>query len=219
MLHPHTELRLINQVVGFGIVATQFIPKGTITWVLHRFDQIFTPGEFKAMPLLDREIVYKYAYRNQEGNYILCWDHARYINHSFHSNCVSTAYEFELAVRDIYPGEELTDDYGYLNIEEPFDCLPEEGTERRQVMPDDLLYYHEEWDRQLLSAFTQFEQVEQPLAQFLTSEQFAKAQAISRNETKMDSILTCFYPTTPEEHTALLRVLSQKPENDGSVNI
>lgn len=140
MLHPHTELRFINQVVGFGVVATQFIPKGTITWVLHQFDQIFTPEKVKSMPLNDREIIYKYAYPNNEGNYILCWDHARYINHSFRSNCVSTAYEFELAVRDIYPGEELTDDYGYLNIESPFDCLSEEGTERRQVMPDDLFY-------------------------------------------------------------------------------
>ena len=31
------------------------------------------------------------------------------VNHSFKSTCMSTAYDFEIAIRDIYPGEQLTD--------------------------------------------------------------------------------------------------------------
>jgi len=59
-----------------------------------------------------KEILLKYCYRNNKGHFVLCWDISRYVNHSFKSSCVSTAYDFEIAVRDIYPGEELKDDYG-----------------------------------------------------------------------------------------------------------
>ena len=31
MIHPDTELRFINNVVGYGVVAKKLIPKGTIT--------------------------------------------------------------------------------------------------------------------------------------------------------------------------------------------
>lgn len=33
MIHPDTEVRFINPEKGYGLVATKFIPKGTITWV------------------------------------------------------------------------------------------------------------------------------------------------------------------------------------------
>ena len=51
-----------------------------------------------------QDILDFYAYRNASGNYILCWDHARFVNHSFNSNCLTTAYDFEIAIRDIQPG-------------------------------------------------------------------------------------------------------------------
>ena len=76
----------------------------------------------------------------------MCWDVAKYINHSFRSNCLSTAYNFEIAIRDIQIDEELTDDYGYLNLSESF--TPEdEGTKRKIVEPDDILKHYKEWDR------------------------------------------------------------------------
>jgi hypothetical protein len=31
MIHPHSELRLINDAIGQGVVATKFIPRGAIT--------------------------------------------------------------------------------------------------------------------------------------------------------------------------------------------
>ena len=111
----------------------------------------------------------KYAYRNQFGHYIICWDSGKYVNHSFNSNCVSTAYDFELAVRDIEPGEELTDDYGYLNVTHPFDCLPEHGSQRTRVYPDDLLNYYYIWDAKLIDAFQSFLSVDQPLNWFITN--------------------------------------------------
>jgi len=33
MIHPDTEVRFINDEIGYGVVAKKLIPKGTITWV------------------------------------------------------------------------------------------------------------------------------------------------------------------------------------------
>ena len=193
MLHPATELRFISDDVGYGVVATQRIPKGTITWVLDDLDRTFTPKEVDAMPVIYRKILDRYSFRDNRGNCILCWDHARFVNHSFRSNCISTAYDFELAVRDIEPGEELTDDYGYLNIDEPFEALPEKGTRRKAVMPDDLPRYYKQWDRQLVSAFRKLETVPQPLMQLLKPAIAKKARAIANGQDEMDSILSLYW--------------------------
>jgi uncharacterized protein len=194
MIHPHTELRFISDQIGYGLVATRLIPKGTITWALDKLDRIFTPAQVAVMDDLYKRVLDTYTYRNPEGNYVLCWDNARFINHSSNSNCITTAYEFELAVRDIYPGEQLTDDYGYLNIEEPFEVVPEEGTDRHIVYPDDLIRYHHVWDEKLLGAFPALPGVEQPLRNVIQPDVWEKALRIAGGKEKMDSILSCYYP-------------------------
>jgi uncharacterized protein len=194
MIHPHTELRFINDVIGYGVVATRFIPKGTITWALDKLDRIFTPAQVRSLDPVYQEVLDKYTYRNQEGNHILCWDNARFVNHSSNSNCLTTAYEFEIAIRDIHPGEELTDDYGYLNIEEPFEVMPEEGISRTVVYPDDLLRYYKEWDEKLLSAFPLLTKVSQPLTGILSPAIREKAEKVANGELPFESILHCYYP-------------------------
>jgi len=140
MIHPHTEIRFINEQKGHGVVATQFIPAGTITWALDKLDREFTVSDFQKLDSLYQNILETYTYRNKNGNLVLCWDNGRFVNHSFKSNCLSTAYDFEIAIRDIEPGEELTDDYGYLNVTNPFEGI-DEGTSRKVVYPDDLLNF------------------------------------------------------------------------------
>lgn len=193
MIHPHTELKFINPEIGYGVVATKFIPKGTITWAFDKFDQCFTVSEFNKMDDLYQEILRKYSYRDNKGSFVLCWDLSRFINHSFNSNCISTAYNFELAVRDIFPGEELTDDYGYLNCSEPFECLPEAGTTRSCVLPDDLLHYYIDWDAKLLEAFRFYNSTDQPLNVLLEDCLKNKVAAIASRVETMDSILNCYY--------------------------
>ena len=116
MIHPHTELKYISPEMGHGVVATQFIPAGTITWTQDQLDRVFTLEEFNHLDKLYQNIFDVYSFKNNKGNLVLCWDNGRYVNHSFNSNCLSTAYDFEIAIRDIKAGEQLTDDYGYLNI-------------------------------------------------------------------------------------------------------
>lgn len=193
MIYPHTELRYINDEIGFGVFATRFIPKGTITWALDDLDQILEPKFVNKLDEYGSEVVKKYAYRNQHGKYVLCWDLGRYVNHSFHANCMGTAYEFEVAIRDIYPGEQLMDDYGTLNIDEPFECFPEKGTDRKIVYPDDLLYFHEEWDQQVIEALKYLYKVEQPLLHLIRPEFKEKVKIAATEHILLDSIKEIYY--------------------------
>ena len=198
MIHPDTELRYINDTIGYGVFARKLIPKGTVTWIPDPLQKILTPEEVDSLPAVFQAVVDKYAYRNRVGEYVIESDFGRFVNHSSKSNCLTTAYDFELAIRDILPGEELTDDYGSLNIDAPFECLPEPGTSRTLILPDDILRYHEEWDAYLKDAFKQFMQVEQPLIQYLYDELRETALAVATGEIPMESILTCYYDQNNE---------------------
>ena len=192
MIHPKTELRFISKEVGYGVFATDFIPAGTITWVLDKLDREFRPEEFFAMDLVYQNIIDTYTFRNNIGNYVLCWDHGRFVNHSFNSNCLTTAYDFEIAIRDILPGEQLTDDYGYLNIKDPFKA-EDEGTERKIVYPDDLVRYYKVWDEKILKVFGKINAYEQPLRVLIKDELWDKVQKIIAGKQQIDSILNNYY--------------------------
>ncbi len=192
MIHPDTEIQFISDEIGYGVVATKFIPKGTITWVQDELDQIFTQEEVDKMKPLSQQMVDKYTFRNNKGNYVMCWDLSKYVNHSFKSNCLSTAYDFEIAVRDIHPGEELTDDYGYLNVTEAFHAK-DEGTSRTKVYPDDLLNFHEDWDLKLQEAFEKLNSVKQPLQALIPTELMKKIESVLEGKCPMDSILNLYY--------------------------
>lgn len=192
MIHPDTELRFINAVVGYGVVAKAFIPKGTITWVQDELDRIFNPVDIQGISLLMQDYLEKYAFTNNKGEKVLCWDHAKYVNHSFNSSCMSTAYDFEIAIRDIYPGEQLTDDYGYLNVTEPFE--PErEDCIRRIVYPDDILRYYKIWDEQILQNLSNIKSVRQPLQKFVNNQQLNDFDKVCSGEVKLRSIKNCYY--------------------------
>lgn len=192
MIHPHTELKFINNEVGYGVVAKQFIPAGTITWVLDKLDREFSPLEFQQMEPIYQEILDTYTFRNNNGNLILCWDNGRYVNHSFNSNCLTTAYDFEIAIRDIQPGEQLTDDYGYLNISAPFRGI-NEGTKRKIVYPNDLTKYYKTWDNKIKKVFPKITKVDQPLRQVLSEETWSKIDNIINGKEPLESIIANYF--------------------------
>lgn len=191
-MHPDTKIQFISEEMGFGVVATKHIPKGTITWVQDKLDQVCTPQQVESMEPVLQQMLDKYSFRNNQGNFVLCWDISKYVNHSFKSNCLSTAYDFEIAIRDIEQGEELTDDYGYLNVTEPFPAK-NEGTERTTVYPDDLLKYHREWDKKLEESFNSLHDVPQPLFELIPAGIRKKVDEVVQGRQKMDSIINLFY--------------------------
>lgn len=192
MIHPDTELRFINDVVGYGVVAKKFIPKGTITWVQDDLDQVYAPEDVVKISPMMQEYLETYCFTNNKGEKVLCWDNAKFVNHSFNSSCMSTAYDFEIAIRDIHPGEQLTDDYGYLNISEPFEA-EDEGTERKIVYPDDILTYHEEWDKSIIDNLPIIDTVPQPLKRFIPENNWNEFSKVIKGEFPLKSIRTCYY--------------------------
>jgi len=198
MIHPDTEVRFINKEKGYGVVATKLIPKGTITWVQDDLDQIFTQEQVAKLNPLIKNHLDTYSFTNKNGERVLCWDNGKFVNHSFNPSCFSTPYDFEIAIRDIHPGEELTDDYGYLNVETPFEAL-DEGMDRKTVYPDDILKFHNEWDALIKENTPKVLEVEQPLIHLLPQETWSEFVNAVQNPNQMKSILECHY-----YHTALL---------------
>jgi hypothetical protein len=171
MIHPATEIRFVNPAIGYGLFATELIPKGTITWVGDALDQIITDTEAAKLPPITRELLHIYSYHNGRNERILCWDHARFVNHSCNATCLAPGFDFEIAVRDILPGHELTDDYGTLNLEQEFECHCKTTNCRGVIRPDDMLYLADSWDAAVSSAFPLLEQVAQPLWQIVNDKE------------------------------------------------
>ena len=179
MIHPDTELRHVNPEIGNGVFATRRIPRGTITWVRDRLDQSFTPEAVQQLPSAYHDIVLKYSFIDAHGRFVLCWDHARFVNHSCDPTCLGAGYDFEIALRDIAAGEELTDDYGSLNLDYDFACRCGSPRCRTLIRPGDLLAFGEEWDRLVAEPFALIPSVPQPLWPFL-EERDAVQEALAR---------------------------------------
>lgn len=191
MIHPSTEVRRISDVKGYGLFATRFIPMGTITWVRDQLDREISPEALESYDEKIKESILHFSYRNSRGNYIFCWDNTRYINHDCSPNTCVTAYELEVAVRDIQMGEEITNHYGMLNIIEPFTLYDQKDT---TIYPDDLLRHGEAWDDLLRAAFADMVLVEQPLRGYLSAEMWSEIRAVSQGEKTMESIKNCYFP-------------------------
>jgi uncharacterized protein len=167
MMHPNTELRYINDNIGYGIFAKTFIPKGTFLWVLDELDKILSPDTVRNLPELLRSSVEKYAYVDCQGDYVLCWDFGRYTNHSCHPTMRSLGQSVEVAVRDIAAGEELTCEYGVLNLSGSFKCACGKPNCRQTVTANDLDAYWQDWDAEVNALVAVIPDVPQPLRPFI----------------------------------------------------
>jgi hypothetical protein len=164
MMHPDTRIHFVSETIGVGVVARHFIPQGTLIWVRDSLDRILEPSEIQTLPTILQDNAMTYMYRNCLGQYVLLWDHGKYVNHSFTPNCMPTPYGFDIALRDISIGAELSEDYGLLNIIEEF-CPESEDSEhnRTVVCGDDLSRHATSWDALLESALRKVNAVPQPL--------------------------------------------------------
>jgi hypothetical protein len=194
MIHPHTQLKQINEAIGYGVIATQLIPKGTIVWILDDLTQKLDESYVNSLDEATKKEVLKYCYRYKTGQLALVWDLGRFLNHSSNPNCITTVYDFEIASRDIDAGEEITIDYGTLNLDEPFECLRQEkGISRTQIMPDDVLNFYSEWDQKAAFAMQHFNRVEQPLKCLINEKYKDKVMAVATGIEPIDSSINIYY--------------------------
>lgn len=170
MIHPKTTLRFINETVGYGVFATELIPEGTIVYVKDSLELVVTPTDFLCHNKAMKEVIEKYSYIDEKGNRIISWDFAKYVNHCCNCNTISTGYGFEIAIRDILKGEQITDEYGTFNIEKEMELVCGDPTCRMKIKPDDFDMYYEEWDSKIKKSIPKLFEVEQPLMPFLEDE-------------------------------------------------
>ncbi|MCB0360722.1 MAG: SET domain-containing protein-lysine N-methyltransferase, partial [Bdellovibrionales bacterium] len=116
----------------------------------------------------------KYSYVDGKGTRIISWDLAKYVNHCCDCNSMSTGYGFEIAIRDIAEGEQITDEYGLFNIPTDIEVVCDKPSCRCVLRPSDIDEYGAQWDERIRSALDVFRAVEQPLAVLLDDE--AKSQ-------------------------------------------
>jgi uncharacterized protein len=187
MLHPWTELRYVSPTIGYGIFATRNIPRGSITWVRDAFDQVFTAAAVRSLSSWQQRTLDHFGYRDGRGDTILCWDHARYMNHSCESSNLSPGWDLEIAVRDIPAGTEMTDDYGGLGLEHEFACLCGTDSCRKQLRPDDHERLATAWDRTIASTLPLLQTIEQPLWDFVREKR--DIESVLRGERSAPSTL------------------------------
>ncbi len=167
VIHPQTEIKHISDVMGYGVFATAFIPAGTLTYVKDSLELEIGPARYDSLDPASKALVDKYSFRDENGIRVVSWDFAKYVNHCCHCNTMSSGYGFEIAIRDIYPGEQLTDEYGIFNIDEEIRCECSAPNCRGKVSPDDFDTFFTHWDQQLRAPLAKVFELPQPLAVFL----------------------------------------------------
>jgi hypothetical protein len=159
---PGTELRLVDEHTGYGVFATRPIPAGTVVWVHDELDQVLTPAQVDALPAALQAHVERYAYVDAAGNFVLCWDHGRYMNHSCDPNTTSIGTLMEIARRDIPAGEELTCEYAREHVTEAFTCTCGSPNCRGELPSIELPEVWQRMDREAAQAIALAITVDQP---------------------------------------------------------
>lgn len=188
MIHPHTELRLINNTVGYGVFATQKIPQGTITYVKDSMEIEISPSEFILFQKELQESIEKYSYIDERGYRIVSWDFGKYVNHCCNFNSISTGYGFEIAVRDIEEGEQITDEYGVFNLQEEMNLQCGFNCCRKKIKPSDFDEYYQEWDTKIMQALPRLYEVNQALLPFVDENTLEKLKQYFDNSENYVSV-------------------------------
>lgn len=107
---------------GYGLFAEEFIPKGTLIWELDiNFDRIISKKDYEEMNEIYKEFILTYGYTTEDYPFIiLCGDNARFVNHNVPGNMKEGEGKFgfmekSIASVDIYPGEEIFEDYSIFD--------------------------------------------------------------------------------------------------------
>ena len=167
MIHPHTELRKVSDLIGSGVFATLPIPKGTIMYVKDPLEVEIPPLRYSSFRHTYKSIVDRYSYIDPQGARIVSWDIAKFVNHHCDCNTISTGYSFEIAIRDIAAGEEITDEYGLFNLPEELLCGCQSPHCRKIISCRDWDLYKEQWDRKALDGLSCLKKVPQPLIHYM----------------------------------------------------
>lgn len=186
MIIPWAKINWISDEKGYGLIADRDIKKGTITFVQDGLDIVLTEAEIARMDKKLLSYVETYSYEDFMGNRILSWDLGKYMNHDDCANTLSTGYGFEIAIRDIKKGEELTDDYRIFSThhDTTFKAAPGK-IENLKPWSDELLTF---WDEKVAQALLEIETTDQPLKDFVEKEIYESILDFKKNNSLYRSV-------------------------------
>jgi uncharacterized protein len=99
-----------SPIAGLGLFAAEKIAAGQVWWRFdERIDRTFSPAEYDQLPDRTKDWLRTYAYL-QAGVWVLCGDHAMFVNHSDTPNSITVGNE-SIALRDIQIGQEIVENY------------------------------------------------------------------------------------------------------------
>ena len=193
MIHPKTEIKYINDIVGYGVFATELIPEGTIVYVKDSLEIMVSPTDYLLYSVEMQEVIEKYSYIDENGSRIISWDFAKYVNHCCNCNTISTGYGFEMAIRDILPGEQITDEYGIFNLEVEIPLICSQENCRNKVGPLDFETYYQVWDSKIRHSIIKLFDVEQPLMPLIDVETRGQLDKFYQDPTTYRSVYSLKY--------------------------
>lgn len=181
MIIPHVRISWISDEKGYGLIALKDIPKGTVTFVQDGLDIVIPQNKINKIDPKLLSYVDKYSFEDFMGNRIVSWDLGKYMNHDDQANTLTTGYGFEVAVRDIKKGEEVTDDYRIFSThhDTSFSCEVKEVEELRP-WPAELIKL---WDLKAHAALNVFQEVNQPLEDFIDAKVLKRLHKDCQNQT------------------------------------
>lgn len=193
MIHPKTELRFISESIGYGVFATEKIPEGTIVYVKDSLELVVSPTDYLVHNKEMQDVIEKYSYIDEQGNRIISWDFAKYVNHCCNCNTISTGYGFEIAIRDIEAGEQITDEYGIFNLEYEMTLVCGEHCCRKVIKPSDFEQYYQDWDLKIKKSIAKLFEVQQPLVPFIDADSKTALDAFFVNPEMYKSVYSLRY--------------------------
>lgn len=205
MMHPHTRVQPISEEIGVGVVTTHHIPAGTAVYQTDALDLRLAPNDPRLTDPALAEHIECYSYLDPDGTRVVCWDTAKYVNHACTPNTLTTGYGFQVALRDLEPGEEITDDYGiYTDDFGPLIC--NEPTCRGHIHACDFLKLVPAWDAALRPVLKRFFDVEQPLMHLIDADALADLHRFAKTGRGYRSVARARNPETlPKQPAATIK--------------
>ena len=102
-----------SEAHGLGLIAHEYIPKGTIIWkFVPGFDVIIPENDFSNLSENAQSQIIHYGFYDEANDrHILSADDDSFTNHSTSANSQFCG-DYVVVVTDILPGEKIIDDYG-----------------------------------------------------------------------------------------------------------
>ena len=190
MIHPHTRVAQTNSRSGYGVFATEFIPKGTIIYIQNSVGTSISLVKFYCCEEDMQQKIRKCSYSTSDGYRKINFDFGDYFQKAEHSNILDTNWGFEIAVENIQIGEEITRPISILDYTNDRDESLGFNGYFGQFNHTDFQRKDGDIQQKMRNALLIYPHLVQPLAEFLKTD-------IARKVMQLQDNWNAFKPVVP----------------------